>query len=437
MFSVLRINGGIAAKFWLFAVICCASVLFAASPSAALTQDSDGFYLLASASDLEAFRDMVNGGGVEINARLTADIDLSRNGEPSEWLPIGNPAFCGVFDGGGHTVSGYVVRAAAAGSGALSSTYYSGFFANIGASGIYGTVKNLILNGSVAPVGDKPLRAGGVAGYLYGDGSGRSTILNCTQIGDVRIESASEKAYAGGIVGYNGNGIISNCFYSGSVYAATGAKEKYAGGIAGYYPTGTLVYIINCCWHNNSPAEEEGSGYAQHGIGNKNELKVPELKGDFRTQPVVTSLAAVADKTGISIGADNTATVTLVTKPGSTQDMSGYITNASVVEGSYDEEVVDVAHNGGLTFTVRALAAGETPVTFSASLYSTDFDASTLAPSDAPQEMTATVHIKVNKASSVDGAADSSGGGGGGGCSSGFGWPLLAAAAFLFIVKKR
>ena len=166
MFSVLRINGGIAAKFWLFAVICCASVLFAASPSAALTQDSDGFYLLASASDLEAFRDMVNGGGVEINARLTADIDLSRNGEPSEWLPIGNPAFCGVFDGGGHTVSGYVVRAAAAGSGALSSTYYSGFFANIGASGIYGTVKNLILNGSVAPVGDKPLRAGGVAGYL-------------------------------------------------------------------------------------------------------------------------------------------------------------------------------------------------------------------------------------------------------------------------------
>ena len=438
MFSVLRINGGVTAKFWLFAVICYAAVLFAASPSAALTQDGDGFYLLASASDLETFRDIVNGGGVEINARLTADIDLSRNGEPSEWLPIGNPAFCGVFDGGGHTVSGYVVRAAAAGSGASSSTYYSGFFAKIGENYKYGTVKNLILNGSVEPAGDKPLRAGGVAGYLYGSGTlGESMILNCTQLGDVRIESASKEAYAGGIVGYNDSGKIYNCFYSGSVYAAVDAEKKYVGGIVGFSSKNSLDYTENCSWNNSAPAEEEGSGYAQHGIGNNSELKVSKLEGDFQTLPVVTSLAAVADRAGISIGADNTATVTLVTKPGTPQDMSGYIANASVVEGSYDEEVVEVAHNGGLTFTVRALAAGETPVTFSALLHPTNFsDASGLAPSGAPQEMSATVHIKVSEASSAEGAAAASGGGGGG-CSSGFGRPLLLAAALLFFVKKR
>ena len=220
------------------------------------------------------------------------------------------------------------------------------------------------------------------------------------------------------------------------MYAATGAKKKYAGGIVGFSSKNSLDYTENCCWHSSAPSGEEGTGYAQYGIGNNSELKVSKLEGDFQTQPVVTSLAAVADRAGISIGADNTATVTLVTKPGTPQDMSGYIANASVVEGSYDKEVVEVAHNGGLTFTVRALAVGETPVTFSASLYPTDFsDDSTLAPSDASQEMTATVHIKVSEASSAEGAVASSGGGGG--CSAGFGWPLLSAAALLFFVKKR
>lgn len=40
------------------------------------------------------------------------DIDLSENGAASEWLPIGQKPniFNGTFDGGGHTVSGYLAH---------------------------------------------------------------------------------------------------------------------------------------------------------------------------------------------------------------------------------------------------------------------------------------------------------------------------------------
>ena len=61
----------------------CAAV-FPASPSAALTRSEDGFYLIATAAELAEFRDMVNEGNDDISAKLTADIDLSVDGEPVE-----------------------------------------------------------------------------------------------------------------------------------------------------------------------------------------------------------------------------------------------------------------------------------------------------------------------------------------------------------------
>ena len=114
----------------------------------ARTIDCAGFYLIASGAELAEFRDAVNAGSADICARLTADIDLSVDGKPLDWEPIGSPIYSGTFDGGGHTVSGYVVTKAAYYEAIK--VYYAGFFARIGDES--GSVKNLILRKDLSRV---------------------------------------------------------------------------------------------------------------------------------------------------------------------------------------------------------------------------------------------------------------------------------------------
>ena len=61
-------------------------------------------YLLSSADDLKAFRDLVNGGENPACAKLTEDIDLK--GE--EWTPV--TSLIGYLDGGGHTISNFTMK---------------------------------------------------------------------------------------------------------------------------------------------------------------------------------------------------------------------------------------------------------------------------------------------------------------------------------------
>ncbi|WP_455599433.1 hypothetical protein [Cloacibacillus sp.] len=72
----------------------------------------DGIYEISKPEHLAWFRDTVNGGNINISAKLMNDIDLSKNSAASEWLPIGQDShtFNGTFDGGGHTVSGYLAH---------------------------------------------------------------------------------------------------------------------------------------------------------------------------------------------------------------------------------------------------------------------------------------------------------------------------------------
>jgi len=64
----------------------------------ALEPNSDGIYEIANKDDLVAFSALVNGGQANINAVLTADIDMS---DVNGYVPIGNDAnrYCGTFDG--------------------------------------------------------------------------------------------------------------------------------------------------------------------------------------------------------------------------------------------------------------------------------------------------------------------------------------------------
>ena len=68
-------------------------------------------YEISSAQDLVDFADAVNSGETGANAVLTADIDMS---ELTSWTAIGDwntgavtSAYCGHFDGQGHTIKNF------------------------------------------------------------------------------------------------------------------------------------------------------------------------------------------------------------------------------------------------------------------------------------------------------------------------------------------
>lgn len=115
------------------------------------------------------------------------------------------PSFGGIFDGGGHKVSGLEITAAGS---------CVGLFRYVQAQGV---VRNLTVSGKVAP-GGSASQAGLVAGVNYG------RIQNCTVSGTVR---GAEKV--GGLAGVNeGSGEIRGCSSAAMV-----SGDHCTGGICG------------------------------------------------------------------------------------------------------------------------------------------------------------------------------------------------------------
>ncbi len=188
----------------------------------------DGWFLISNARELLWFSEYVYAGNTKVNAKLTADIDLSEVcGEKMKknWLPIGEIdnkswTFAGEFDGQGHTVSNLYFNNNLI---KKDSAYYGhseydgddiGLF-----GGNSGTIKNVKLKGlSITSV----RYVGGIAANNNG------TITDCS------IESSNLKTvntYIGGIVGYNA-GKVSKCVSYASL-TGTGYTPN-VGGIVGY-----------------------------------------------------------------------------------------------------------------------------------------------------------------------------------------------------------
>lgn len=164
-----------------------------------------------TAEDLMAFSDQcyVDAWSKNKSVTLKADIDLS---EVSDFHAI--PVFDGIFDGEGHTISGFYHTGAG---------YVTGFFRYIQGNGL---VKDLTLKGQIEG-DDEEECIGGLCGVNYG------TIRGCAFQGMVKGRDT-----IGGIVGINeSSGTISNCTVRGR--------------ISGNYSTGGIVGInhgvINNC----------------------------------------------------------------------------------------------------------------------------------------------------------------------------------------------
>ena len=108
----------------------------------ALDQDADGYYLIGSKADLQAWTEI--SGYEATNAKLTADID-----DVDFMLCTNSASFEGIFDGQGHTITLNIDT----------SIEHGGLFYNI-----KGTVKNLIVGGTFVA---RNKNCGIVAGYSW------------------------------------------------------------------------------------------------------------------------------------------------------------------------------------------------------------------------------------------------------------------------------
>lgn len=186
---------------------------FAETPQALIISDADGLIQLAE----DCRTDSYSRG---ITVRLSDNIDLTG----IEFNGI--PTFGGVFDGAGHTISGFHLNTDGS---------YSGLFRYIQHGG---EVKDLTLKGTVTPSASKSY-----VGAFAGSNSG--TIVGCSFIGTV---IGSENI--GGIAGVNQlTGLISGCTAQGIV-----SGEHITGGICGNN-FGTVMNCENNASINTSAAE--------------------------------------------------------------------------------------------------------------------------------------------------------------------------------------
>jgi len=195
-------------------------------------------YRISNGAELAYLAQLVNDGNDfrTKTVTLTNNIDLNNKA----WTPIGNSdsVFAGTFDGNGHTISGLYINITGSYSPAKKGRLYQGLFGCVED----GTVRNLIVTGSV-------------------------TIGN---------EKSVNVSYIGGIVGINDGGDVQNCGFYGTVSAKQNVLKtpkdctKDNGGVVGkgkaakcwYFCTdienASLLGVlgsyndIDCCYQNVS-----------------------------------------------------------------------------------------------------------------------------------------------------------------------------------------
>ena len=190
-------------------------------------------YKIFTATQLETFRDIVNGANGQrqnkfAHAKLMNDIDLKDvcGEEGDSWTPIGNSSneYTGTFDGQNHTINGLYID---------TDDYYQGLFGYVSGSG---KIEKLSVSGDI----NGGWYVGGVVGYNNG-----GTVTGCTFSVSGNV---SGDWHVGGIVGYNGTGAtVSNCYNTGT--------DDYGGGVVGYSSGGVVGYnsgTVENCYNTGS-----------------------------------------------------------------------------------------------------------------------------------------------------------------------------------------
>ncbi|WP_455664594.1 fimbrillin family protein [Phocaeicola sp.] len=235
------------------------------------TISDDGTWTVYNKEGLKAWADHVNTGNPSTNCTLAKDIDLVKptTGE-SNWTAVG-PAesiYSGTFDGNGHKISNL--------------TAHIGMFNYIKNA----TIKNLNLediNNSdnndganlssvVQNANNSTIIACSVSGKVENNNAGHQNktggvvgILNgCTVVACYSTCSVTALSYVGGVVGQNSRSTMIGCYSSGSVSTSGSGAGSGAGGVVGYDNNG--IYSA-CYWKKGSDSKpEKGVSNASTGV---------------------------------------------------------------------------------------------------------------------------------------------------------------------------
>lgn len=258
------------------------------------TIDENGTYIVYSEEGLRAWAGSL-WSNPSLSIILTADITLTPPADGgSNWNPINT--YQGTFDGGGHTISGLVIKGNSTRLGffqflksatvknlTLENVQITNDFSWDGMSYVGGVagenegsvIENCFVSGSV--IGNAIGKwskscVGGVAGRIsnagtvYFDAIGCGTsatvkghnrvggvagevildnVASCYATGSVTLESkVTDDTYIGGVVGYCYDSFISGCYATGSV-TGSGSGTIYVGGVLGT----SLCATLNACYH--------------------------------------------------------------------------------------------------------------------------------------------------------------------------------------------
>lgn len=267
----------------------------------------DDPYLLATAADLKAFRDMANAeASSKLCATLTADIDLG--GEA--WTPFEGPtvggAYAGTFDGANHTIKGLSVN--------LTSSTGAGLFGTVCGA----TIKNLKVEGNVSAsssafvggivgrtqtsatidscsfagtvTSTKKNGAAGTAGIVGRVNAGTVTITNCANTATIN----GTGAIAAGILGNGGRNkvTIENCYNTGAI-----SGQYYASGICGGSTIKEQTSSIRNCYNSGTITATNGGSYYAGITANFKGT----ISNSYYANPAADALAGTTPATAIAV----------------------------------------------------------------------------------------------------------------------------------------
>ena len=200
------------------------------------TQNAEGYYLIDTVQKLNWFATKTSEGTTDLNALLTADIDLSTSDYPN--LMIGTEAseYAGIFDGGGHTITYNY---------ALVADKWRGLFAFVNGA----TIRNLYVEGSAVVTN---IHYGALIGRAYG------TVLVENVITNVNITGQRSGVTGdGGMLGANyANITFNNCATLGEM----GCENSSMYSSFSAWSNGSSSTTLNNCYSLCKLTEGTGTG---------------------------------------------------------------------------------------------------------------------------------------------------------------------------------
>ena len=269
----------------------------------------DDPYLLATAADLKAFRDMANAeASSKLCATLTADIDLG--GEV--WTPFEpssgyvSEAYAGTFDGANHTIKGLSVNLTSNAGAGLFGTVCGATIKNLKVEGNVSASSSVFVGGIVGRTqtsatidscsfagtvtSTKKNGAAGTAGIVGRVNAGTVTITNCANTATIN----GTGAIAAGILGNGGRNkiTIENCYNTGAI-----SGQYYASGICGSSTIKAQTSSIRNCYNSGTITATNGGSYYAGITANFKGT----ISNSYYANPAADALAGTTPATAIAV----------------------------------------------------------------------------------------------------------------------------------------